>query len=249
MMSKGIYVGVKEIDYIVGKIDSLCSKFCPRQVSDSSQRRALFKHFCYDTIAVFDDCFEPSLLGIKQCKRRVETYRAMDDPEIDSASRDIVGMLWELKAIVRKMVPIKDLPSCKDLVKLSAGDIISKAKDLIGSGVVKAGVAGALLGLKINDVVRIEDVLHYYHGLLAELNSEVEEQKDVVSPFEQFLIDKCNAEIGYCNCALLKTGIGITEELKSLVEMGKEHIERYEQQWKDGVGRLTVGEIGAGIRV
>ena len=41
------------------------------------------------------------------------------------------------------------------------------------------------------------------------------------------LLDKFNAEIGYCNVALLKTGIGITEELKGLADIGKKHIEKF----------------------
>ena len=43
-------------------------------------------------------------------------------------------------------------------------------------------------------------------------------------------MDKFNAEIGYCNIALFKAGIGISEELKGFVEIGKKHIQRYENE-------------------
>lgn len=47
-----------------------------------------------------------------------------------------------------------------------------------------------------------------------------------MSFIEQFLLDKFNAEIGYCNLALVKAGIGITEELRDMAEIGRKHIEK-----------------------
>ncbi len=49
---------------------------------------------------------------------------------------------------------------------------------------------------------------------------------------EQFLLDKFNAEIGYCNIALFKAGIGAVEELKGLAEIGKKHIEKFEKEYR-----------------
>lgn len=63
---------------------------------------------------------------------------------------------------------------------------------------------------------------------LSQLTSEIQQKDDEMSPIELFLLDKFNAEIGYCNVALLKAGIGITQELKGLVETGRKHIEKYE---------------------
>ena len=67
------------------------------------------------------------------------------------------------------------------------------------------------------------------------------------------MLDKFNAEIGYCNLALVKAGIGITEEwmwndcdnfplekLQLMAEIGKEHIERYETLYKKEDGNLLV---------
>jgi len=141
-------------------------------------------------------------------------------------------MLCELKDIARTMVPIKDLPSCKKLAELSAEDVVSKAKDLVKNDFVKAVVGTYLLGSKVNDVVTIEDVKGYYSERLAQLNSEIRAKGRLISPIEQFLLDKFNAEIGYCNIALLKAGIGAVEELKGLVEIGKKHIEKYENEYR-----------------
>lgn len=233
---KEIFVAIKETDYIEAQIGGLCEKYINRCGADYVQQRALFRSYCYDTIKLFEDCFETSMLGIQRCITKVEVYRRIDDLDIRRATFDIVDMLCELKDMVRTMVPIKDLPSCKKLIELSAEDIVAKAKDLVKNDFVKAAVGAYLLGSKVNDVVKIEDVKGYYSERLAQLNSEIQTKGKGISPMEQFLLDKFNAEIGYCNIALFKAGIGAAEELKGLVEIGKKHIEKFEKEFK-GNGR------------
>lgn len=227
-----IFVAIKETDYIEAQIGGLCEKYNNRCGADYVQQRALFRSYCYDTIKLFEDCFETSMLGIQRCITKVEVYRRIDDLDIRRATFDIVDLLCELKDMVRTMVPIKDLPSCKKLTELSAEDIVSKAKDLVKNDFVKAAVGAYLLGSKVNDVVKIEDVKGYYSERLAQLNSEIQTKGKGISPMEQFLLDKFNAEIGYCNIALLKAGIGAAEELKGLVEIGKKHIEKFEKEYR-----------------
>lgn len=227
-----IFVAIKETDYIEAQIGGLCEGYNNRCGADYVQQRALFRSYCYDTIKLFEDCFETSMLGIQRCKTKVEAYRRIDDLDIRRAVFDIVEMLCELKDIVRTMVPIKDLPSCKKLTELSAEDIVSKAKDLVKNDIVKAVVGVYLLGSKVNDVIKIEDVKGYYSERLAQLNGEIQTKGKAISAMEQFLLDKFNAEIGYCNIALFKAGIGAVEEYKRLVEIGKKHIEKFEKEYK-----------------
>ena len=227
-----IFVAIKETDYIEAQIGGLCEKYNNRCGADYVQQRALFRSYCYDTIKLFEDCFETSMLGIQRCVSKVKGYQTIDNLDIRRATFDIVDMLCELKDIVRTMVPIKDLPSCKRLTELSAEDIVSKAKDLVKNDIVKAVVGVYLLGSKVNDLVKIEDVKGYYSERLAQLNSEIQTKGKGISPMEQFLLDKFNAEIGYCNIALFKAGIGAVEELKGLAEIGKKHIERFEKEYR-----------------
>lgn len=227
-----IFVGIKEVGYIEIQMSKLCEKYNGRNGVDYTQQRALFRNYCHDTINVFEDCFETSMLGMQRCVNKVKAYQTRDDLDIRIATFDIVEMLCELRDIVRTMVPIKDLPSCKKLAELSAEDVVSKAKDLVKNDFVKAAVGAYLLGSKVNDVVTIEDVKGYYSERLAQLNSEIRAKGRLISPIEQFLLDKFNAEIGYCNIALLKAGMGVAEELKGLVEIGKKHIEKYENEYR-----------------
>ena len=227
-----IFIAIKETDYIEKEISKLCEKYNNRLGADYVQQRAIFRSYCYDTIKLFEDCFEMSMLGIQRCALKVKGYQTKDDLDIRLASYDIVEMLCELKDIVKTMVPIKDLPSCKKLTELSAEDIVSKAKDLVKNDIVKAVVGVCLLGSKVNDVVKIEDVKGYYNERLAQLNIEIQTKGKAISGMEQFLLDKFNAEIAYCNIALFKAGIGAAEELKGLVEIGKKHIEKFEKEYR-----------------
>ena len=228
-----LFVGVKGKDYILAKIDDLCQKYNNRNGVGYNQQRALFRSYCHDTIAAFDDCFEGTMLGIIRCKNKVEAYYGKDNVDIGIATLDIVNMLVELKSIVKSMTPIKDLPSCKKILALSAEDIASKAKDLVKNDIVKAGAGIILFGAKVHDVVKIEDVRGFYNECLEELMKEIQIKGGCVSPMEQFLIEKFNAEIGYCNLALLKAGLGMAEELKDLAEIAKKNIERFENQQAD----------------
>jgi len=223
-----IYVAVKEIDYIEAQINVLCEKYNHYRGVSLAQQKAWLRNYCHDTILLFDDCFETSMLGMRRCKARVAAYQNTDNVGIDNATLDIFNMLFELKLMVRTMVPIKELPSCKKLAELSAEDIVSKAKNLVKSDIVKAGVGALLLGFKMDDVMKIEDVRSYYHDRLTQLNSEILTKGEKPSPIELFLLDKFNAEIGYCNLALYKAGIGIADEIRGLVEIGKKHIEKFE---------------------
>lgn len=229
-----IFVGIKDKATIDAEIDALCKKYNNRQVPDYSQRRALFRSYCHETIMVFESCFATSLLGMKRCISKVKAYQEKDIIDIDNSALDIVNMLLELKSIVKSMVPIKDLPSCKKLTEMSPEDIISKAKDLVNNDIIKAGASAVLFGVKIGDLVRIQDVRRYYDGRLLQLTEEIKEKGGEVSPIEQFLFDKFNAEIGYCDVALFKTGVDITEELISLAVIGRKHIEKYENRLKEG---------------
>lgn len=235
-----IYVATKDKEYVLAKIEGLCQKYNSRNGVNYEQQKALFRNYCHDTVEVFRECFETTMLGITRCINTVEEFRKLDNIDIDAAKWLISDMLLHLKKLVSSMIPIKDLPSCKKLIGLSAEDLIAKAKDLVKSDIVKVGVGAILLGSKINDVIKIEDVKDYYHRNLEELQNEIKLKGNQVSFIEQFLLDKFNAEIGYCNLALVKTGIGITEELKDMAEIGKEHIERYETLYKKEDGNLLV---------
>lgn len=77
-----IFVAIKETDYIEAQIGKLCEKYNNRYGVDYIQQRALFRNYCHDTINVFEDSFETSMLGIQRCVNKVKIYQTKDDLDI-----------------------------------------------------------------------------------------------------------------------------------------------------------------------
>ena len=86
-----IYVAVKETDYIETKINALCEKYNHYRGVSIGQQKAWLRNYCHDTILLFDDCFETSMLGMRRCKARVAAYQNKDDVGIDNATFEIIG--------------------------------------------------------------------------------------------------------------------------------------------------------------
>lgn len=238
-----IYVAIKGKDYVLKMIRDLCDKYHNKSLPDNKQQRALFRNYCHDTLVVFKECFETSMLGMMRLIKKVEDFQRQDNIDIKAAALEISNILIGFYSLVVSMVAIKDLPSCRDLLELSAEDIIEKAKDLVKNDIVKAGIGARLLGSKSNNIVKIENIRDYYQSNLEELRNEIWIKAKPISPIEQFLLDKFNAEIAYCNLALLKSGIGISKELMDFANISKNHIEKFEKSCFIGNGNFVLSQI------
>lgn len=228
-MDNGIYVVIKESAYILDKIQALSEKY-NRYKSFSGRyedARKNLRCYCHETLCLINECFETSLLGMRRCLAKIKGYEIRDEVPIQVATLDIFGILCDLRNIVINAIPIKDLPSCKKLTELSSEDVISKAKDLIKNDIVKDSARIILLGSDVCKVVKIENVRSYYQNSLKELQRELLEKGEAPSPMEQFLLDKYEAELGYCDIASFKTGVSIAKEA---LDLAKSNIERYERR-------------------
>lgn len=113
---------------------------------------------------------------------------------------------------------------------MSTEDAATAATDLIKSDIVKGIAKSLLLGTKLKDAIKISDIRKYYNDQIEELQKKLHEEQREISPIEQFLMDKFNAEIGYCDIASVKTGIGATKELVGLLDIARNNIKKFEQQ-------------------
>ena len=228
-MDDGIYVVIKESAYVLYKIQALSDKY-NRDKNFSGRyedARKTFRCYCHDTACLINECFETSLLGMRRCMAKIKGYEIRDYVPIQAATLDIFGILCDLRKIVINAIPIKDLPSCKKLSELSSEDVISKAKDLVKNDIVKDSACIILLGSDVCKVVKIENVRSYYQNSLKEIQRELLEKGEGPSPMEQFLLDKYEAELGYCDMASFKTGVSIAKES---LDLAKSRIERYERR-------------------
>lgn len=230
MVPRGIFV-VKDKENAVAQIDTLCKKYSSKNADNNRQFMALFKAYCQETINMLETCFATEMQGASRCRRFVEKCAHTDDiNSIQTGTMQIFDMLMQLQDIAQNAIRIKDLPSCKKLTELSTEDAIAAATDLIKSDIVKGVAKSLLLGVKIKDAIDISDVRNYYNEQIKELRKELDEEQREISPIEQFLMDKFNAEISYCDIASIKTGIGIAKETVGLLDTARKNIDKFERQ-------------------
>lgn len=231
MVPHGIFVIKCGKENAITQIDNLCKKYSSKNAANNTQTVALFKAYCRETIDMLETCFATEMRGASRCKRFVEKCAHTDDINIvQVGSIQIFDMLIHLREIVRNATLIKDMPSCKKLTELSTEDAIAAATDLVQSDIVKGIAKSWLLGTKIKDALEISDVRNYYNEQIEELQKELDEDQREITPIEQFLMDKFNAEIGYCDIASIKTGLGATKEIVGLVDIARKNINKFERQ-------------------
>lgn len=160
-----------------------------------------------------------------------KAFLLTDDINItQAATMQIFDVLMQLRNIAQNAIRIKDMPSCKKLTELSTKDAIAAATDLIKSDIVKGIAKSWILGKKIKDTIEISDIRKYYNDQIEELQKELREEQREITPIEQFLMDKFNAEIGYCDIASIKTGIGAAKEAVGLLDIAHKNSKKFEQQ-------------------
>ncbi len=180
---------------------------------------------------MLETCFAIEMQGASRCRRFVEKCAHTDDINlVQIGSIQIFDMLMHLRCIAQSAVLIKDMPSCKKLTELSVEDAIAAATDLEKSDIVKSIAKSLLLGTKIKNAIKISDVRNYYNEQIKELQKELDEEQREITPIEQFLMDKFNAEIGYCDIASIKTGVGAAKEIFDLEDIARKNIYKFEQQ-------------------
>ncbi len=230
MNPRGIFV-VKDKENTVAQIDSLCKKYGLKSAVNNVQTKALFRAYCRDTIYMLEKCFAIEMQGAARCKRFVGAFLHTDDINITPvATIQIFNMLMQLHNIAQNAIRIKNLPSCKKLTELSTEDAVAAATDLVKSDIVKGVAKSWLLGTKNKDAIEISDIRKYYNDQIEELQKELCEERREISLIEQFLMDKFNAEIGYCDIASIKTGAGIAKETAGLLDIAHKNIDKFERQ-------------------
>ena len=227
---RGIFVITKDKEEALEVFDNLAKEFQNRHACTDKQSVSICKAYCSECKKAIKECFSYEMWGPKQCLKKLEQHYINDDPyKTSSILFDVFAMVSNLRSIICTSVPIKDLPSCKNLCELSTSDAISAINDLGGNGIIKVVVCAGLLGKNISDNIEISEIENFYKRNIDELEYELKLEKREPNDMEEFLLTKYRAEICYCHNARLKTGIGIVKELSSITQNITEHIQKYEK--------------------
>ena len=105
----------------------------------------------------------------------------------------------------------------KDLIKTAIKELCEEnpiVKQLINIGAIAKGIYDA------NTIIQ---VLWFYKDFVVELEREKNDEHWHFCETEQWLLDKSNAECGYCYLALLKVGCTLSKEIHDFIDEAKAH--------------------------
>lgn len=196
----------------------------------TDQQKAFFiKAYCRDLTTTIDKVFHGEMYGAMRCKRRIKelSSKSVDTLHLTSTFSEILGIIIDLSNIIEDSVPISDLPSCKSLIDMTVDDAISASKDLVSSNIVKVVIGVLLTFVDAGKIVGVIEVRNYYKDQKKELESELQEERREAIGIEQFLMDKYDAEIGYCNLAGLKVGLSGFKEVLDLKDNAQKAIDKF----------------------
>ena len=105
----------------------------------------------------------------------------------------------------------------KDLIKTAIKELCEDnpvVKQLINIGAIAKGIYDA------NTIIQ---VLLFYKKFVLELEREQNDEHWTLCEIEQWLLDKANAECGYCYLALLKVGYTLSKDIHEFIDEAKAH--------------------------
>ncbi len=236
----GLFITVNGKDAALASFDSLICKYRNKCPINDRQGVCICKEYCHDAISLINECFAAEMWGPQRCIKRLKEYQGNDDIcKVQVIMFDVCKIVTELRSIIETSIPIKDLPSCKQLTELTVSDAISASKDLVKSNILKNAITIALLVKDGCDCVKISDIEGFYKAELKQLQSEVRELGREMSPVEVFLMKKYKAELAYCYEAAVKTGLSIAKEVLDLIGDVKKAISDYEDGYKHDSGLVV----------
>ena len=218
---KGFFITTKSVDDICFTMSEI-RKMNSNKASNDKERKALCKTYCEKTYRLLEECFVQNMWEIERAKKLLNRFKNSDNLDSLYEAKTIADyiMLYILSCL-STMIPLKDFPSCKELLNMGKDMATKCAKDLVQNKIIKAGIHGVIFMSKANDLVTIGDVWNFYANIIKEFEREVREENWQLSQIEQALLTKAQAECGYCFLAMLKTGNSITDEMKEMMDEGK----------------------------
>lgn len=240
MQISGIFIVVKDKESSLKQFNNLKDRFGTLHGGyNRHQEVSLCKAYCYDLQSAIKECFEYEMYAPQRCLKKLSDYYKNDDPwKVSAISLSAADIASGLFAIINNSVPIKDFPSCKKLAELSLDDAVSAINDLGKNNIVKVAVCSILLGKKIYDRIQISDIESFYKERIDELETELGQIERPPIEMEKYLLRKFKAELGYCQKARIKTGLGAIKEIIGIIGNIDEAIKNYEDS-----ERMTQEEV------
>ena len=201
--------------------------------SDIASQRA----FCDKVYKILSTRLVQGLYAVEKTKKKLKAEMTSDNAILlMDASAYAFGVICDIKNRFADTIPLSDFPSCKHMLSLEKDWIKTAIKKLCEDNpVVKQWINIGVIAKGVYDVDTIIQVLLFYKDFVVELEREVNDEHWHFCETEQWLLDKANAECGYCYLALLKVGYTLSEDIHDFIDEAKAHasIHHFEEKWQN----------------
>lgn len=202
-------------------------KIILNQADKASQRT-----FCKKVYDVLLQRFVQGSYVVEKTKKKLNTWMTTDNISLlAGTSTYAYSILCDIDSRFSHPIPLSQLPSCKKLLSIENNLLEEAIKELCDNPVVKQLIDLGAIAKGIYDGTTIVQVLIFYKNIVKELEREVKEEKWKLCEVEQWLLDKANAECGYCYLALLKVGCTLSKDIYDFIDEAKAHasIQHFEE--------------------
>lgn len=189
--------------------------------SDIASQRA----FCDKVYKILSTRLVQGLYAVEKTKKKLRAEMTSDNAILlMDASSYALGVICEIKNRFAHVIPLSEFPSCKHMLSLEKDLVKTAIKELCEENpIVKQLINIGAIAKGIYDANTIIQVLWFYKDFVVELEREKNEEHWHLCETEQWLLDKSNAECGYCYLALLKVGCTLSKDIHDFIDEAKAH--------------------------
>ena len=189
--------------------------------SDIASQRA----FCDKVYKILSTRMVQGLHAVEKTKKKIKEGMTSDNATLLMATSSYaLGILYDIKDRFAHVIPLSEFPSCKHMLSLEKDLIKTAIKELCEENpIVKQLINIGAIAKGIYDANTIIQVLWFYKDFVVELEREKNEEHWHLCETEQWLLDKSNAECGYCYLALLKVGYTLSKDIHDFIDEAKAH--------------------------
>ena len=208
--------------------------------SDTASQRA----FCEKVYKILSTRMVQGVYAVEKTKKKIADGMTSDNTILlYGTSSYALGILCDIKDRFAHVIPLSEFPSCKHMLSLEKDLIKTAIKELCEDNpVVKQLINIGAIAKGIYDANTIIQVLLFYKNFVLELEREQNDEHWTLCEIEQWLLDKANAECGYCYLALLKVGCTLSKDIHDFLDETKanQHIHHFEETYHNQNDQYSV---------
>ena len=198
---------------------------------DTASQRA----FCEKVYKLLSTRMVQGVYAVEKTKKKIKEGMTSDNATLLMATSSYaLGILCDIKDRFAHVIPLSEFPSCKHMLSLEKDLIKTAIKELCEDNpVVKQLINIGAIAQGIYDANAIIQVLLFYKNFVLELEREQNDEHWTLCKMEQWLLDKANAECGYCYLALLKVGCTLSKDIYDFIDEAKanQSIHNFEEKY------------------